>query len=165
MSKFSYDTCMRKRKVIASLRVILLSFSIIKPCLKPGLNPNLFAILCCWFMFLVEWCAAERPAVNTVILQQTYINSPVYVASCSMEYKLVGTENRFTCRNQIWVPYIPRCHKDDSYANTNTQTGECHYTLYWVFSGQLACVILGFGVFKGEGNFWSTFSCAPNSIL
>lgn len=112
--------CEKERWLHASPRAFAVrhNLAIIKPCLKPGLNP-----MQCWFMFLVEWCAIERPAVNTVILQQIYINSPVYVASCSKEYKLVGTENYFACRNQIWVPYIPRCHKDYSYANTNTQTG------------------------------------------
>ena len=74
------------------------------------------------FVFPVEWCALDDSSY-TVSLMQTYFNSSVYIASCPKEYKLLGTENRFTCRDQIWVPYIPNCLKDESYDTKYSQSG------------------------------------------
>ena len=74
------------------------------------------------FMSVVEWCSLGE-TMNMASLQQLYFNSSVYFAICPNEYKLVGTETHFTCRKQIWVPYIPKCIKDEGYDSGIDQTG------------------------------------------
>ena len=64
--------------------------------------------------------------MNMVSLRQIYFNSSLYIASCPNDYKLIGTETYFTCRNQIWAPYIPKCLRDEGFDSENNPTGKCH---------------------------------------
>ena len=135
MSEASYNTC-RPMKDMESLEICVTFFDAVKTFFCNQCNyAHQILVWFFWseskhwpltkyhcFMFVVEWCSLGE-TMNMVSLRLIYFNSSVYIASCPNEYKLVGTETHFTCREQIWVPYIPKCIKDEGYDSGIDQTG------------------------------------------